>query len=86
MEDLVVEPERMGFHQLPDSLGCDDRVLLSGFDQNQGEFFAAVPGKKVLAADYLLHARGEFAQGEISAQVPEPVVHFLEPVDVEQHQ
>ncbi len=70
----------------PDLLADDARALFPGADQNDHELVAAVPPRQVSQADVGAALPRRFLEHRVARLMPEPVVHLLEVVEVqEQH-
>src|SRR6185503_20256131 len=73
--------ERMSFHGLPNRFGCFES-LSRGANDIGHVFFAAVASGPVRASEDIANDMTDVANGVASYQMPAPIVHFLEEVDV----
>ncbi len=62
------------------------RLSVRGARENDGEFVAAEAGHEVFAAELVVETERDLAQESVAEVMAERVVHFLEAIEIHQHQ
>src|SRR3954471_314785 len=80
----IVEDEVMPLTGATKIVTAASSVLASGFRKDETQLFSTVASQTLLAPRAVPKHSGQLTQHEVAGQVPVPVVHVLEVVDVDQ--